>query len=1095
MTSVLFGDLVGFTSLSESRDQDEVRELLSTYFEESRRIITRYGGSVEKFIGDAVMAVWGVPTSHEDDAERAVRAGLELVAKVTAMGEDLGIADLQMRVGIVTGEVAVTIGAEGQGMVAGDPVNTASRVQTAADAGSVWVDETTRLLTVSAISYVDVGSHTLKGKAEPMPLWSVRAVVAAVGGSQRADGLEAPLTGRARELRMFKELFHASEESATPSLLVVDGEAGVGKSRLAWECFKYADGLQTRTRWHSGRCLAYGEGVAYFALAEAIRGRLAIAAEGQDSDSPERLLQAGLETYVADAAEREWLQPRLEALLGVGSVGTFPREDLFAAWTDFLQRVGAGHPVVLMLDDAQHTDEGLLQFVDHLLATATFSCFVVMLTRPGLLEAHPALATNRRASVVHLTPLSDTDMAELVGGLVSGLPEQVSRALVARAEGIPLFAVETVRSLIDRDLVVPRGGQYVMAEDAPFDLDDVGAPASLQALIAARLDALTASQRRVVCTSSLLGMSFSRDAIEALCPGLDDLDRVLGELVHLQILRLQGNRFSTEFGEYQFVQAVVRQVAYATLSRRDRKAGHLAVVAVLAREDEHGDELAPILAQHYLDAIEALPGDPDVPELTAAAVDLLNRAAARARSLGAPVEAAGHLEAALARVADEEQRAVLQLELASALADASRSAEAAGHAAAATQFFDDHGDDVRAALAAAAHARARLDMLEVTEAQSLAQPRWDALKDRPDAAQALLGLSRVLSSVMTRTNTVDLDFMARRVRLAEQFGDIEAVADAYVGLGVVFTGSGAPRLAGVLQQATVDLAREHHLPAVLGRALLNMAAEAVTQDAYKAIQCGLEGVAAAHQSGVNYIASYAGANLALAQWVAGRWDDLLTLLDTEAETWDQSTLSIRVGLRGFLLTARGEPADLPAANDDETTDIGELAWRALAGSTKLAVAGDREGALAQAREATEQIYGFATIYDDFEQFARWTADLALEQDDFATVDRLIAMITAGLGATTPVAVRGSFHRLTGLRAARDGNAEEAESQLREAIALYGRCGHQPAQARARAELGVVLARQGREAEAEPLLAEARAVLASLGAHAWLERIGQDLPVR
>ena len=208
--------VVGFTSLSEARDQEEVREIVSTYFEECSQIISRYGGTVEKFIGDAVMAVWGVPTAHGDDAERAVRAGLELVNRIEALGVDLQVPDLAMRVGIVTGEVAVTIGAEQQGMVAGDAVNTASRVQSAATPGQVWVDETTRLLTTSAISYVYVGSHAMKGKADPVPLWSVRAVVAAIGGAQRADGLEAPLMGRDRELRLVKELSHGAEETHLP---------------------------------------------------------------------------------------------------------------------------------------------------------------------------------------------------------------------------------------------------------------------------------------------------------------------------------------------------------------------------------------------------------------------------------------------------------------------------------------------------------------------------------------------------------------------------------------------------------------------------------------------------------------------------------------------------------------------------------------------------------------------------------------------------------------------------------------------------------------------------------------------------------------
>src|SRR4051812_21183728 len=225
VTSVLFGDLVGFTTASEHRDQEESRELLSQFFDGCRQVVGRYGGTIEKFIGDAVMAVWGVPTAHEDDAERAVRAGMELTRMVVELGADLSAGDLAMRVGIVTGEVAVTIGAEQQGMVAGDPVNTASRVQSIAAPGEVWVDETTKLLSSAAISYADVGTHTLKGKADPVALWAARAVIASTGGAARADGLEAPFVGRDRELRLVKDQFHATGENGRAALVVVDGEA------------------------------------------------------------------------------------------------------------------------------------------------------------------------------------------------------------------------------------------------------------------------------------------------------------------------------------------------------------------------------------------------------------------------------------------------------------------------------------------------------------------------------------------------------------------------------------------------------------------------------------------------------------------------------------------------------------------------------------------------------------------------------------------------------------------------------------------------------------------------------------------------------
>ena len=317
VTSVLFGDLVGFTPLSESKDAEEVRELLSAYFAQCRVIVSRYGGVVEKFIGDAVMAVWGVPVAHEDDAERAVRAGLELAAATAAMGGEVGAPGLAMRVGIVTGEVAVTLGATAEGMVAGDAVNTAARVQSAAEPGRVWVDEATRSLASAAITFTDTGEHSVKGKAEPMRLWAADMVVAEVGGGQRVDGLEAPFTGRSADLRLVKDLFHGTEESRRPRLVVLDGEAGIGKSRLAWEFEKYVDGLAAGVLWHRGRCLSYGDGVAFWALAEAMRARFGLV-EADTGDTVTERLDAGLVEFVPEEDDRDWLRPRLAVLLGAG---------------------------------------------------------------------------------------------------------------------------------------------------------------------------------------------------------------------------------------------------------------------------------------------------------------------------------------------------------------------------------------------------------------------------------------------------------------------------------------------------------------------------------------------------------------------------------------------------------------------------------------------------------------------------------------------------------------------------------------------------------------------------------------------------------
>ncbi|MGZ4205135.1 MAG: adenylate/guanylate cyclase domain-containing protein, partial [Actinomycetota bacterium] len=254
--------------MSESRDAEEVRELLSRYFDTCRLLIQRYGGTVEKFIGDAVMAVWGTPVAREDDAERAVRAALELVDAVTALGAEVDAPDLRARAGVLTGEAAVTIGATGEGMVAGDLVNTASRVQAAAQPGTVFVGDATRRATDAGILYENGGTHALKGKAEPMELWRAVRVVAGMRGNYKPTALEPPFVGRDREFRQVKDLFHATVEDRKAHLVSVIGIAGIGKSRLAWEFFKYIEGLLDLMLWHRGRCLSYGEGVAYWALAD-----------------------------------------------------------------------------------------------------------------------------------------------------------------------------------------------------------------------------------------------------------------------------------------------------------------------------------------------------------------------------------------------------------------------------------------------------------------------------------------------------------------------------------------------------------------------------------------------------------------------------------------------------------------------------------------------------------------------------------------------------------------------------------------------------------------------------------------------------------
>ena len=485
MCSVLFCDMAGFTPLSEARDPEAVRELLSEYFDRARTIIGRYGGVVEKFIGDAVMAVWGTPVASEGDAERAVRAGLDLVAAVAELGAGAGVPGLAARAGVVTGEVAVTLGAAGEGMVAGNAVNTAARVQAAAEPGQVLVDGATQRLAGAGVGFADAGEHVLKGKAEPARLWRAIRVLSGVGGSQRVDGLEAPLIGRDAELRTVRELFHAAADRRVPRLVLISGPAGVGKSRLGWEFRKYIDGLAEQVWWHRGRCLSYGDGVAFWALAEIVRQRLGIAEE----DPPEIAagkLAAGLDRFVPDPAERAYVGARLGRLLGVQFTGDgggpLAREELFAGWRLFFERLAAEGPLVLLVEDAQYADAGLLDFLDHLVAwSRDLPIFVLVFARPELGQARPGFGTGRNRSTLTLDPLDAASMDQLVDALVPGMPAAARAKITGQAQGIPLFAVETVRALIDRDIVQPLEGVYRLVGD----VGELAVPDSLHALLAA----------------------------------------------------------------------------------------------------------------------------------------------------------------------------------------------------------------------------------------------------------------------------------------------------------------------------------------------------------------------------------------------------------------------------------------------------------------------------------------------------------------------------------------------------------------------------------------------------------------------------------
>ncbi len=462
IVSVLFADLVGFTALSDDRDPESVREFLDGYFALARERIGRYGGTIEKFIGDAVMAVWGTPVAHEDDAERAVRAALDLVDAVGGLRAPDG-SPIAVRAAVLTGEAAVALGAEGQAMVAGDLVNTASRLQSVAPPGSVLVGEATVRSSESAIVYEPAGEQLLRGKELPVAAWRAVRVVAGRGGFGRSTRLEAPFVGRDDELRLLKELLHATARDRRARLVSILGIAGIGKSRLAWELEKYIDGLVEIIYWHQGRSPAYGDGVAFWALGEMVRGRARIA----ESDSPEvarAKLAAMAAEYLPDPEERARVEPRLAALLGLAGddASTGGTEELTGAWRTLFERIADRGTTVLVFEDLHWAEPGLLDFIEGLLsASRNRPILVLALARPELIDDRPGFgATLRNHTRLDLAPLTDEAMDTLLLGLVPGIPQVALRTIRDRAAGIPLYAVETVRMLLDQGRLTESEGRF-----------------------------------------------------------------------------------------------------------------------------------------------------------------------------------------------------------------------------------------------------------------------------------------------------------------------------------------------------------------------------------------------------------------------------------------------------------------------------------------------------------------------------------------------------------------------------------------------------------------------------------------------------------
>jgi class 3 adenylate cyclase/tetratricopeptide (TPR) repeat protein len=955
MASILFADMVGFTPLAESRDPEDVRELLGRYFEISRHIVERYGGTVEKFIGDAVVAVWGAPQAQEDDAERAVRTALELVSAVRELGAVAG-GELALRAGVSTGNVAVTLGAQGQGMVAGDVVNTTARIQAAAEPGSVLVDEATRRATEAAIAFEDAGVFELKGKSEAVELWRAVRVVAARRGEGRARGLEPPFVGRERELSLLKQLLHATAEDGRAHLVSVSGIGGIGKSRLAWEFEKYIDGLADDYLWHRGRCLSYGDGVAFWALAEIVRMRCRIV-EDEDAESATGKLDQTLAEFM-DAEDTAAVREPLRQLLGLSTDPDGDRNRLFPAWRLFFERMTQTAPVVLVFEDIQWADGGLLDFVEYMLEWSRHQpLFVLALSRPELAEKRPNWgAAARGLTSLALEPLRREEMLELVWGMTPGAAPELVERIADGAEGVPLYAVETVRMLLDRGLLTREGDRLV----ASGDLSTLEIPETLHALVAARLDALPEPERRLIEDAAVMGKTFTLSGLTAVSSLAEaELQPLVASLVRREVLVLQTGPRSPERGQYGFVQAIVRTIAYETIGRRERKRRHQAAARYL--ETVGGEELSEVIAAHYVDAYRLAPDDPDSAEIRDQAVQTLLRAAQRARSLAAPGEAERLIGSAIELTEDERSRAGL-LELAGqmALADG-RLPDAHARFVEAAALFRQLDDLHAAARLNARDGEALFLNGRSDEAVALIEPAYALLRDREqdaDLAALAAQFGRMLGFISRMEDSFEP--LERSLVIAERLRLPETLSHALNTKGLWLMNVGRMEEGRALLQGALNVALEHEQHEAALRAYFNLA---YAMDLVDQSGAGFDELGAdlARRVGDRNWERAFMLHMAGTAFLCGDWDSSLALVERITEgASDTFSLSV-LAIPGSMIQAmRGDDEGagelLARSGVREAADMQANAGLAAAESTREMAAGRwAEAAEAAARwQASEE---------------------------------------------------------------------------------------------------------------------------------------------
>ena len=603
---MLFVDLVGFTAQSEALDPEDVQATQRVYYSTVRAALERYGGTVEKFIGDAVMACFGAPVAHEDDPNRAVFAAFGILDSLRRLAEERPGPTLRVRIGINTGEAVVSLGpqADTQGMVSGDVVNVAARLQGAAPPDGILVGDATHRATRDFFDYVEQTPIDLKGKSAPVAIFQPVGPISRFGVDIEHTG--APLVGRDAEMAMMTSSYQRAVREHSPQLVTLVGAPGIGKSRLVWELRHYTNDLPDITVWRQGRCLPYGEGVTFWALGEIVKAQAGILETDSAELAAERLRRS-VHALFDDAATAEWMEQRLSPLVGLaGEPGrTMEQTENFAAWRRFLEALGRNAPAVFIFEDLHWADDGLLDFLDELVDRAVGASLLVLCTaRPEILDRRPGWSGGKRNAVtVSLSPLSDRETAALFAGLLGQavLPAETQQTLLALAGGNALYAEEYVRMLADRGTLHRDSGVWGLELG-----DELPLPESIQGIIASRLDSLPAEEKFVLQDAAVVGEVFWVGALAEISGARrEDIEEWLRQLARRELVRPARVSSVADETEYSFHHVLVRDVAYSQIPRSRRAEQHRRAAewleGIAADRNEHQAEM---LAHHWLVALD-----------------------------------------------------------------------------------------------------------------------------------------------------------------------------------------------------------------------------------------------------------------------------------------------------------------------------------------------------------------------------------------------------------------------------------------------------------------------------------------------------------